>query len=133
VRTVLRKTMIIALCGAARRLAVIFHRGPRTEMSLRPLNYRFYSRSIIKTFQDIPIWWRLIVKCSVLVLYTMHNHSRLLTYLLKSIQEAKGIWQRLHQIIPCTRHTAYIACATADLSHVTDRLTDRRHEQTEHR
>ena len=35
VRTVLRKT--IACCGAARRLTVIFHRGPHAEISLRPV------------------------------------------------------------------------------------------------
>jgi len=29
----------IAFCGAARRLTVIFHRGPHAEMSLRPLTY----------------------------------------------------------------------------------------------
>jgi len=40
VRTVLRKT--IAFCGAARRLTVIFHRGPHAEMSLRPLVYSLY-------------------------------------------------------------------------------------------
>jgi len=35
----LRKT--IAFCGAARRLTVIFHRGPHAQMSLRPLVYAF--------------------------------------------------------------------------------------------
>jgi len=40
-----------------------------------------------------------------------------------SKQKAKGIWQRLHQMAPSTRHTAYTACAAADLSCMTDRLT----------
>jgi len=39
-------------------------------------------------------------------------------------QEAKGIWQRLHRMTPCTRHAAYSAGAPADLSCVTDRQTD---------
>jgi len=39
-------------------------------------------------------------------------------------KEAKGIWRRLHQMTQHTRHVVYITCAVADLSCVTDRLTD---------
>jgi len=35
-------------------------------------------------------------------------------------QEAKGVWRRLHRMIPCTRHTTYTARATTNLSRVTD-------------
>jgi len=41
----------------------------------------------------------------------------------KKREEAKSIWQRLHRMTPHTRHVAYTACAAADLSRVTDRLT----------
>jgi len=40
------------------------------------------------------------------------------------LQEAKGIWRRLHRMTLCTRHVVYTAHAAADLSRVTDRQTD---------
>jgi len=40
-------------------------------------------------------------------------------------QEAKGIRRRLHRMIPHSRHAAYTARIAAELSRMTDRLTDR--------
>jgi len=61
---------------------------------------------------------------------SLHNRPADLSFLSdfschKLKQEAKGIWQRLHRMTPRTRHAAYTARAAADLSCVTDRLTDR--------
>jgi len=39
-------------------------------------------------------------------------------------QEAEGIWRRLHRMTPHTQHAAYTTRAAADLSRVTDTLTD---------
>jgi len=50
VGTVLRKTIIIAFCGAARWLAVIFHRGPHAEMSLRLLIYTILTGNRVDLF-----------------------------------------------------------------------------------
>jgi len=59
-----------------------------------------------------------------------HNSPHLMHSMRLIKQEAKGISRRLHRMTPCTQHAAYAARAAADLSPVTDRLTDRQTPRT---